>query len=105
MGILLSRFRVRSNKFKLTLLNYSLNLSVFQSKLSTKDILEDIDKKLRSIDEFQQDTIERQKRIARRTIVTAVCVYIIAIAAFFVITSIQKFKLYYFTGLAVFAVV
>lgn len=80
-------------------------LSRFRSKLSTKDILEDIDKKLRSIDEFQQDTIERQKRIARRTIVTAVCVYIIAIAAFFVITSIQKFKLYYFTGLAVFAVV
>ena len=67
--------------------------------------MEDIDKKLKSIDEFQQDTIERQKRLAKRTIVIAVLVYIIAIAAFIFITSIQKFKLYYFTGLAVFAAV
>jgi type IV secretory pathway component VirB8 len=67
--------------------------------------LEDIDKKLKSIDEFQQDTIERQKRIARRTIVTSVLVYVVAIAAFIFITAIQKFKLYYFTGLAAFAVV
>lgn len=75
----------------------------FQSKLSTKEVLEEIDKELKSIEEFQQDTIERKKRLARRLLVIFVFVYIIAIAAFIFITSIQKFKLYYFTGLVTFA--
>ncbi|KAK4002814.1 hypothetical protein OUZ56_004615 [Daphnia magna] len=80
-------------------------LSRFRRKPSTKEILEDIDKELKSIDEFQQDTIERQKRVARQLLVIFILVYVIAIASFFFITSIQKFKLYYFTGLVTFALV
>ena len=68
-------------------------------------MLEDIDKKLKSIDEFQQDTMERQKRVARRLLVMSILVYIVAILVFIFITSVQKFKLYYFTGLVAFAVV
>lgn len=80
-------------------------LSRFRRKPSTKEILEDIDKELKSIDEFQQDTIERQKRVARQLLVIFILVYVIAIASFFFITSIQKFKLYYFTGLVTFALI
>lgn len=79
--------------------------SRFRSKPSTRDVLEDIDKKLKSIDEFQQDTMERQKRVARRLLVMSILVYIVAILVFIFITSVQKFKLYYFTGLVAFAVV
>ncbi|KAI9562196.1 hypothetical protein GHT06_013161 [Daphnia sinensis] len=80
-------------------------LSRFRRKPSTKEILEDIDKELKSIDEFQQDTIERQKRVARQLLVIFILVYVIAIASFFFITSIQKYKLYYFTGLVTFALI
>ena len=77
----------------------------FQTNPSTKEVLEGIDKDLKSIDEFQQDTIERQRRVARRLLVIFILVYIIAIVSFIFITSIQKFKLYYFTGLVTFALV
>jgi len=79
-------------------------LSRFRSKLSTKDVLEDIVKKLKSIDEFQQDTIESQKRIKRRLLVVTVFVYIIALLAFLLVSSIQKCKIYFFLGLLSFAV-
>nr|CAH0103621.1 unnamed protein product [Daphnia galeata] len=80
-------------------------LSRFRTKPSTKEVLEGIDKELKSIDEFQQDTIERQRRVARRLLVIFILVYIIAIVSFIFITSIQKFKLYYFTGLVTFALI
>lgn len=76
-----------------------------QSKPSTKEILEEIEKKLKNIDEFQQNTIERQKRIARKLLVIFVLVYLVAIAAFVLISSVQRYKLYYFTGLVSFALV
>ncbi|XP_057364700.1 endoplasmic reticulum junction formation protein lunapark-A-like [Daphnia carinata] len=80
-------------------------LSRFRHKPSTKEILEDIDKELKSIDEFQQDTIERQKRVVRQLLVIFILVYVVAIASFFFITSVQKYKLYYFTGLVTFALI
>jgi len=79
-------------------------LSRFRSKLSTKDVLEDIVKKLKSIDEFQQDTIESQKRIKRRLLYVTVFVYIIALLAFLLVSAIQKCKIYFFLGLVSFAV-
>jgi len=77
---------------------------MLQSKLSTKDVLEDIVKKLKSIDEFQQDTIESQKRIKRRLLYVTVFVYIIALLAFLLVSAIQKCKIYFFLGLVSFAV-
>ena len=77
---------------------------MLQSKLSTKDVLEDIVKKLKSIDEFQQDTIESQKRIKRRLLYVTILVYIVALLAFLFISSVQKCKIYFFLGLVSFAV-
>jgi len=80
-------------------------LSRFRSKLSTKQILEDIGVKLKSIDEFQQDTIECQKRIDRRLLLVTIVVYISALLAFLFIKTVQKCKIYFFTGLGIFAIV
>ena len=56
-----------------------------------------------SIEEFQQDTLERKKRVVRRLLVITVIVYLLAVVAFLVINSVRNHKLYYFGGLFIFA--
>ena len=75
-----------------------------QKKLSTKDVLEEIEKKLKSIEEFQLDTLERKKRVAWWLVAVTVIVYVVAILAFLVIGTVRKNQIYLYSGLIIFAI-
>ena len=75
-----------------------------QKKLSTKDVLEEIEKKLKSIEEFQLDTLERKKRVAWWLVAVTVIVYVVAILAFLVVGTVRKNQIYLYSGLIIFAI-
>ena len=64
----------------------------------------EIEKKLKSIEEFQLDTLERKKRVAWWLVAVTVIVYVVAILAFLVIGTVRKNQIYLYSGLIIFAI-
>jgi len=66
--------------------------------------LEGIDKRLLQIETQQQNTMEKCRRVCKQNKLVTLVVYVAALLLYLSIPTIQqKFKLYFFSGLAIFS--
>lgn len=81
--ITMQRMRVRSAVLTTDNFHVFIPLSIFQKVKTTVEILEDLDTKIKDIENFSISTQERQKRFVGNFLVISIGLYVISSIIFF----------------------
>lgn len=97
MGIIIGKFRVCIRVDYLRKKNYCHVICSLQKKKTTLEVLENLEKRIKSIEDYGKNTEQARKRIVGRFLIISIGIYLIAAFIFYFYSFPASFydRLYY----------